>query len=70
MLEVAGSDWDHVLRVECFLSEATDFAAWNRIWSSRFTPPRPARTTVVTGFTVPGMRIELEVIAAVAGENT
>jgi 2-iminobutanoate/2-iminopropanoate deaminase len=69
VLEAAGSSWEHVLRVGCFLADAGDFAAWNGIWKARFTPPRPARTTVVSGFTIPGMRIELEVVAAVAGES-
>jgi 2-iminobutanoate/2-iminopropanoate deaminase len=67
VLEAAGSDWDHVLRVECFLADAGDFPAWNRIWSERFKAPRPARTTVVTEFVIPGMRIELEVTAAATG---
>ena len=69
VLREAGSDWDHVLRVECFLADPADFAAWNEIWSERFVPPRPARTTVVTGFTIPGMRIELAVVAAASGED-
>ncbi len=66
VLSAAGSGWDQVLRVECFLAEATDFAAWNGIWCETFSPPRPARTTVVAGFTIPGMLIELEVVAGVA----
>ncbi len=68
VLSAAGSGWDAVIRVACFLADAADFPAWNRIWLKQFAPPRPARTTVVAGFTVPGMRIELEVIAAVTGE--
>jgi 2-iminobutanoate/2-iminopropanoate deaminase len=68
VLEAAGSRWDHVLRVECFLADAADFPAWNRIWSEHFTPPRPARTTVVTGFAVPDMLLELQVIAGVVDE--
>jgi 2-iminobutanoate/2-iminopropanoate deaminase len=67
VLRAAGSDWDHVLRVECFLADPGDFGEWNRIWSERFAPPRPARTTVVAGFAVPGILIELQVTAAVAG---
>ena len=65
VLAAAGSDWDHVLRIECFLADSGDFAEWNRIWSERFTSPRPARTTVVAGFAVPGILIELQVTAAV-----
>jgi len=67
VLAAAGSSWELVLRVECFLASASDFPAWNRIWCERFKPPRPARTTVLTGFTVPGMLIELQVTAARAG---
>jgi 2-iminobutanoate/2-iminopropanoate deaminase len=67
VLSAAGSSWEHVLRIQCFLADASDFPAWNRIWCERFDAPRPARTTVVAGFTVPGMLIELEVTAAVAG---
>jgi 2-iminobutanoate/2-iminopropanoate deaminase len=65
VLTAAGSDWGHVLRIECFLADAADFPAWNRIWRERFDPPRPARTTVVCGFAVPGILIELQVTAAV-----
>ena len=64
-LAEAGSGPEHVLRVQCFLLDAADFDAWNRIWGEYFPSPRPARTTVVTGFAVPGMLIEVEVTAGV-----
>jgi 2-iminobutanoate/2-iminopropanoate deaminase len=67
VLAQAGSDWEHVLRVEAFLADAGDFGEWNRVWSERFAPPRPARTTVVVGFAVPGILIELQVTAVVPG---
>jgi 2-iminobutanoate/2-iminopropanoate deaminase len=69
VLAEAGSGWDHVLRVECFLADPGDFGEWNQIWSARFRPPRPARTTVVAGFAVPGILIELQVTAAVPGAS-
>jgi 2-iminobutanoate/2-iminopropanoate deaminase len=65
VLDRCGSRRDLVLRVEAFLADAADFPVWNRLWSEHFVPPRPARTTVVCGFVVPGMRIELQVTAAV-----
>lgn len=61
VLEQAGAGWEHVIRVEAFLADGDDFPAWNRIWSERFAPPRPARTTVVTKFAVPDILIELQV---------
>ena len=68
VLAAAGSSRDRVLRVECFLADAADFPAWNALWSEYFTPPRPARTTVLAGFAVPGILIELQVTAAGADE--
>jgi len=65
VLDAAGSRWDLVLRVEAYLADGADFPAWNAIWREHFTPPRPARTTVVTGFAVPGMLIELQVVAGI-----
>ena len=64
-LAEAGTGWEHVLRVQCYLADADDFAAWNRIWAETFPAPRPVRTTIVTGFTVPGMLIEVEVTAGI-----
>jgi 2-iminobutanoate/2-iminopropanoate deaminase len=67
VLTEAGSGWEHVLRVECYLADRADFPEWNRIWCERFVPPRPARTTVIAGFAVPGMLIELQVTAVAPG---
>ena len=64
-LAEAGSGPEHVLRVQCYLLEASDFAAWNRVWAEYFPAPRPVRTTIVTGFTVPGMLVEVEVTAGI-----
>ena len=64
-LDEAGSGLEHVLRVQCFLLRAEDFATWNRIWAETFPAPRPVRTTIVTGFTVPGMLVEVEVTAGI-----
>jgi 2-iminobutanoate/2-iminopropanoate deaminase len=54
-----------VLRVQCYLLRAEDFTAWNRIWAETFPAPRPVRTTITTGFTVPGMLVEVEVTAGI-----
>ena len=66
-LAEADSGFEHVLRVQCYLADAADFPAWNRLWAEHFPPPRPVRTTIVTGFTVPGMLIEVEVTAGIPG---
>jgi 2-iminobutanoate/2-iminopropanoate deaminase len=66
-LAEAGSGFEHVLRVQCYLLRAEDFEAWNRVWTDTFPPPRPVRTTIVTGFVIPGMLIEVEVTAGIPG---
>jgi 2-iminobutanoate/2-iminopropanoate deaminase len=67
VLEAAGAGWSDVLRVECFLADAGDFPAWNEAWCERFEPPRPARMTLVAGFAMTGILIELQVTARVPG---
>ena len=64
-LAEAGSGPENVLHARCYLANASDFPVWNELWSEYFPVPRPARTTVVTGFAVPGMLIEIEVIAGI-----
>ena len=64
-LTSAGADFSDVLRVECILANAQDFPAWNDLYATSFTAPRPARTTVVAGFVLPGMLIEVQVTAGV-----
>ena len=66
-LAEAGSGPEHVLRVQCYLLNADDFAAWNAVWAEYFPAPRPVRTTIVTGFAVPGMLIEVEATAGIPG---
>ena len=64
-LAEAGSGPEYVLRVQCYLLDASDFGAWNEVWAEYFPPPRPVRTTIVTEFTIPGMLVEVEVTAGI-----
>ena len=64
-LAEAGSAPEHVLRVQCYLLEPEHFGEWNVVWAEYFPAPRPVRTTIVTGFAVPGMLIEVEVTAGI-----
>lgn len=63
-LTEAGSGMGEVLRVVCILADPGDFAVWNEEFEASFPAPRPVRTTVVAGFVLPGMLIEVEVTAA------
>jgi 2-iminobutanoate/2-iminopropanoate deaminase len=66
LLENGGSSPSRVLRVECYLARPADFETWNAVFAESFPRPRPARTTIVTGFPIPGLLVEIQVTAAVA----
>jgi 2-iminobutanoate/2-iminopropanoate deaminase len=61
-LAAAGCGFDDVVKVTAFLSDLGDFAAYNQVYASYFTPPYPARTTVEAGL-APGLKVEIEVFA-------
>lgn len=65
VLRRAGSGPEHVLRVECYLKNASDFAAWNKVYAEHFAEARPARTTVVCDFVIPAMLVEVQVTAGI-----
>ena len=62
VLEDIGLSLDHVVKVNCFLNDAVDFAAWNDVYLDVFDAPYPCRTTVGANLVV-GL-IEVEMIAA------
>jgi 2-iminobutanoate/2-iminopropanoate deaminase len=64
VLETAGSSWDKVVKVTCFLVHAKrDFAGWNRVFKEFFPVDPPARTTVGADIAMEGALIEVELIA-------
>ena len=65
VLDAAGTDAGHVLRVECWLRDRRDFAEWNAAYAATFASPRPARTTLVADFPIDGLLVELQLTAAV-----
>jgi 2-iminobutanoate/2-iminopropanoate deaminase len=66
VLDESRSSPAHVLRVESYLARPADFEAWNVVFAESFPRPRPARTTILAGFPVPGLLVEIQVTAAVA----
>ena len=64
VLRAAGSDLGHVLRVEAFLARAADFARWDEAFAATWPADPPARTTLVAGFALPAVLVELQAIAA------
>ncbi|HEY1494168.1 MAG TPA: RidA family protein [Candidatus Solibacter sp.] len=63
LLESCGATMADVVKCGVFLAEAGDFAAMNGVYAEFFGDAKPARATVVTGFAVPGIHVEIEAIA-------
>jgi 2-iminobutanoate/2-iminopropanoate deaminase len=47
VLAAAGLDFSRVVQVRCYLQRQEDWDAHNRIYREFFSPPYPARTTLV-----------------------
>jgi 2-iminobutanoate/2-iminopropanoate deaminase len=63
LLEACGATLADVVKCGVYLSDGNDFAAMNAVYAEFFGAAKPARATVVTGFAVPGIHVEIEAIA-------
>ena len=66
IVEAAGGTMADVVKVNAYLSDLGNFAAFNEVYSKFFTPPYPARTTV--GAALPGgpVQVEIDVVVSLA----
>jgi 2-iminobutanoate/2-iminopropanoate deaminase len=63
ILESCGASLAEVVKCSVFLSDSKDFAAMNAVYAEFFGETKPARSTVVTGFAISGIRVEIDAIA-------
>lgn len=61
-----GLDLNDVVKTSVWLTDATNFPAFNEAYGSRFTSPYPARSTVISGLALPGALVEIDAIAMVS----
>ena len=64
ILEAAGSSAEKVFKTTCFLSDMSDFAAFNAVYAKYFTE-NPARSCVAVKTLPKNVLCEVEVIAEV-----
>lgn len=65
VLEAAGTDFENVLKVTVFLTDVADRTKINPVRQEYFGATRPASTLIgVSALAVPGMRVEIEAVAA------
>ena len=62
ILKAADTDYEHVVKTTCFLSEMSDFAAFNAVYEKFFTG-KPARSCVAVKQLPKDVLCEVEVIA-------
>ena len=63
ILAEAGTDFDHVVKTTCFLSDINDFVPFNEVYATAFTSDFPARSAVEVARLPKDVKIEIEVIA-------
>jgi 2-iminobutanoate/2-iminopropanoate deaminase len=63
ILEGCGASLADVVKCSVFLADGKDFAAMNEVYAEFFGETRPARSTVVTAFAIPGIKVEIDAIA-------
>ena len=62
LLAEAGTDFTHVVKTTCFLSDIANFAAFNGVYAKYFVG-KPARSCVAVRDLPKGALVEVEVIA-------
>lgn len=62
VLEAAGSSLDDVVRVDAYLTDPADLAAYNKVYARWFQPSPPARTTVFVRL-AQGLKVEITALA-------
>lgn len=63
ILDDLGMNFDHVVKVNCQLTDVADFAVWNEVFLDVFDAPYPCRTT--TGAPLIVGDIEVEITASI-----
>jgi 2-iminobutanoate/2-iminopropanoate deaminase len=63
ILKGCGAEMSDVVRCTVFLADQADFAAMNAVYAEFFGDAKPTRTTVVAGFVLPGIKVEIDAIA-------
>jgi 2-iminobutanoate/2-iminopropanoate deaminase len=66
VLEAAGSSLDDVVRVDAYLTDPADLAAYNDVYARWFSDAPPARTTVFVRLGH-GVRVEITALAVLDG---
>jgi reactive intermediate/imine deaminase len=59
----AGGSLSDLVKTTVYLGDVSDYAGMNEVYRRYFPEGPPARATLITGFVVPGLLVEIEGIA-------
>ncbi len=59
----AGGSLSDIVKTTVYLGDVRDYAGMNEVYRRYFPEGPPARATLITGFVVPGLLVEIEGIA-------
>lgn len=62
-LQKAGSSLADIVRVRVYIASREDVMAVSKVLGETFSDPRPTNTTIICGFAMEEMKVELEVTA-------
>ena len=62
-LQKAGSSLADIVRVRVYIADRADVMAVSKVLGETFSDPRPTNTTIICGFAMEEMKVELEVTA-------
>ena len=62
VLKASGSSLENVIKTTCYLTDLSEFSAFNEIYGS-FFPNRPARSCVQVSALPKGAKVEIEAVA-------
>jgi aminoacrylate peracid reductase len=66
VVEAAGATMADIVKTTVYLNDVANYAGMNEVYRRYFPTQPPARATLITGFVVPGMLVEIEGIASLA----
>lgn len=66
VLEAARLNLSHVVKTTVFLVDMADFAEMNEVYAKTFGDHKPARSTVAVSGLPRGVRVEIEIVAAIS----
>ena len=64
VLAASGVSWSDVVKTTIFLADMADFGAVNEVYARALGDARPARSTVAVAGLPRGVRVEIELVAA------